>query len=327
MTLAIAIANLMAPSTEIIGRSPNLLATIERAKKFGKAREPVFISGETGVGKEAIAGIIHRLSPRSGGPYQVVNCAALPRDTMESALFGHTKGAFTGADRTVKGVFELAHQGTLFLDEVAELSLRAQGMLLRVVENGEVTPIGSENSVAVSTRLVVATHKDLGALVKQKKFREDLRFRLEVLKIPVPPLRERRGDIPLLIQHFLDKLNQEYGTTFRKPAIEELSLLNSYPFPGNVRELHHLVTQAYFAMEEGDTALSLEPQQISNILHKRSVSYHDMQRAYFSDALYQCRDKLDGPGGVAEFTGLNVNTLKSKLKKLRVDRLGWLRAM
>jgi two-component system response regulator HydG len=216
-----------------------LRALIDRV---ATAASPVLISGETGTGKELVALAIHTDGPRAHKPFIAINCAALPEPLLESELFGHARGAFTGATQSRRGLFAEAEEGTLFLDEVGDLPLPLQGKLLRVLQSGEVRPVGSQTARVVDVRVIAATHKDLSALVEKGLFREDLFFRLDVLRVPVPPLRERIEDIPVLVEHFLDKSRGRSGASvFAGLEPEALDFLSTYTWPGNVRQLENLI--------------------------------------------------------------------------------------
>jgi transcriptional regulator with PAS, ATPase and Fis domain len=201
----------------------------------------VLIQGESGTGKELIANAIHRSSPRNDQRFISENCAALSETLLESELFGHTRGAFTGAVTERKGLFELAHGGTLFLDEVGDMSLSMQKKLLRVLEEGEIRRVGGKDTIRVDVRIISASNQDLQSLVKAEKFREDLFYRLNGIRIELPPLRERKEDIPILIQHFLEQIAQESRQPLKSISPEALRLLLSYDWPGNVRELRHFL--------------------------------------------------------------------------------------
>jgi len=224
----------------IIGRDPKMLQIYGQIRELATNDYPVHIAGETGTGKELVASAIHDESRRGGGPFVPINCAALPAGMLESELFGHVKGAFTGAIRDKKGRFELADGGTIFLDEVADLPIDVQAKLLRVLQDGTFERVGGEDTVSVNVRLISATNKDLKREVAIKRFREDLFYRVNVFPILMPPLRERKNDIPLLLNHFLEKVLEEVEKTasFSKEA---LSIMVGYPWPGNVRELQSAV--------------------------------------------------------------------------------------
>ncbi|MFW7377805.1 MAG: sigma-54-dependent transcriptional regulator [Oligoflexus sp.] len=210
-------------------------------ERVAKTQGRVLILGESGTGKELIARSIHRISDRSNKPLIKVNCAAIPNSLVESELFGHDKGAFTGAVKSRKGLFEQAHDGTLFLDEIGELDLNVQAKLLRVLQNGELTPVGSEKVIRVDVRLIAATHRDLPDMVANGEFREDLYYRLNVVTIKAPPLRERQSDIPMLAQHFLHLACEEHSIGERHLSAQVLQQLQAYPWPGNIRELKNLI--------------------------------------------------------------------------------------
>lgn len=225
---------------EIIGSSPAMQDTLSRVRRVADSPWSVLIQGETGTGKDLIARLIHLLGPTPTAPFVEVNCAAIPENLFESELFGHEKGAFTGADRNHRGRFEQATGGTLFLDEVGELPLALQSKLLRALQEQRISRVGGEHDIAVNARVVAATNRDLQAMAKSGAFREDLYFRLNVLDITVPPLRQRRADIPALIDHFVTR----YARRSIQFAPETLDLLVRYQYPGNVRELKHIIQRS-----------------------------------------------------------------------------------
>lgn len=229
---------------EIIGRSRNMQDIFRRMAMVAKSDATVMIYGESGTGKELVARGIHRLSARKDGPFVPVSCGALPTELLENELFGHVRGAYTGAHISRKGLLEEAHRGTLFLDEIGEMSPAIQVKLLRVIQEREFRPLGSTNTVKVDVRILGATNQDLAEAVKEGTFREDLYFRLNVISIILPPLRERKEDIPLLANHFLKKYSQREGKTIREFTPEVMHRLIAYPWPGNVRELENKVEQA-----------------------------------------------------------------------------------
>jgi two-component system nitrogen regulation response regulator NtrX len=232
------------PEFGIVGQSVALLAAMEQARRIAPSQGRVLITGESGSGKELFAYLIHSLSKRADGPFVKLNCAAIPRDLLESELFGYERGAFTGAVTGKKGRLELADRGTLFLDEVGDLSLEAQAKLLRAIETGEVERLGGTKTAHVDVRIVAATHKDLTAAVPQGEFREDLYYRLNVLPIHVPPLRERRGDPTLLAGHFLATFCRAEEKPLKRLSPEVQQVLEDYHWPGNVRELRNLMERA-----------------------------------------------------------------------------------
>ena len=235
----------------IVGRNPQMVQVFKQIKALAVNDYPVLITGETGTGKELVAVAIHSESRRSRGPFVPVNCGALPVGVVESELFGHVKGAFSGAIRNKKGRFELAHRGTIFLDEVAELPKAMQVKLLRVLESGAFEPVGGEKTVVVEVRVISATNRDLKREVEKGHFRQDLYYRLKVVPLPLPPLRERRDDIPLLVEHFLT-LAENRGQRTARFTPEALVLMSRYAWPGNVRELQNAV---HFALARSEGAL------------------------------------------------------------------------
>ncbi len=244
----------------LVGRSPAMERLREQIRRIGPANGRVLITGENGSGKELVAHAVHALSRRATGPFVKLNCAAIPRDLLESELFGHERGAFTGAVQSKKGRLELADQGTLFLDEIGDLALEAQAKLLRAIETGEIERVGGTRTARVDVRLLAATNKDLAAEVKDGEFREDLYFRLNVLPIVVPPLRERRGDVERLAGHFLAQACAGEGRPAKSLADDARELLEEYHWPGNVRELRNLMERTA-VLVEGDlvTAADLLP--------------------------------------------------------------------
>ncbi|QWT20270.1 sigma-54 dependent transcriptional regulator [Bacillus sp. NP157] len=236
----------------LIGESPVMTEVRGKIAKLARNQAPVYIGGESGVGKELVARLIHELGPRASGAFVPVNCGAIPSELMESEFFGHRKGSFTGAHADKEGLFQAAHGGTLFLDEVAELPLHMQVKLLRAIQEKAVRPIGGRDEVPVDVRILSATHKNLAALVEQGQFRQDLFYRINVIELRVPPLRERRGDVPRLADFILRQLAVESGGSPGKLQPDALAALEAYQFPGNVRELENILERA-MAMCEGDT--------------------------------------------------------------------------
>jgi two-component system response regulator AtoC len=228
----------------IVGKSPKMMQLFDTIRKISEYKTSVLIIGESGTGKEMVARSLHYNSPRNNGPFEAVNCGAIPETLLESELFGHEKGAFTDAKREKRGSFELAHQGTLFLDEIGEMSIAAQVKLLRVLQEGEIKRLGSERALAVDVRIIAATIQDLTKAVAEGKFREDLFYRLNVLPVHLPPLRERKEDIPLLIDHFIHKYNHQHGLNTEGLAEGALARLMEYAWPGNVRELENAIERA-----------------------------------------------------------------------------------
>ena len=241
-----------AGATKIIGDSPAMQELRATIVKLARSQAPVYISGESGVGKELVARLIHEQGPRAGGPFVPVNCGAIPSELMESEFFGHKKGSFTGAQTDKDGLFQVANGGTLFLDEVAELPVHMQVKLLRVIQEKAVRPIGGRAEVAVDVRILSATHKNLARLVELSQFRQDLYYRINVIELRVPPLRERREDVPKIAGRVLERLAADGGQPTAKLTPDALSALLGYAFPGNVRELENVLERAV-ALCEGNT--------------------------------------------------------------------------
>jgi len=230
---------------ELVGASPQMARVKELVARVAESDSPVLIEGESGTGKELVASAIHRRSPRATGPLVPVNCGAIPAELMESEFFGHVKGAFTGAVADALGLFRSAHGGTLFLDEVAELPPALQAKLLRVLEDKEIRPVGATKTHAVDVRIIAATNRDLEEAARSGSFRQDLYYRLNVVRIAMPPLRERKAEIPALVTHFLRQFNERYGRNVSGIAPEALAALQAHDFPGNVRELENVIERAY----------------------------------------------------------------------------------
>ncbi|HEX7814266.1 sigma-54 dependent transcriptional regulator [Dyella sp.] len=241
-----------ASGERLIGESPAMQQVRGTITKLARNQAPVYIAGESGVGKELVARLIHEQGPRAAGPFVPVNCGAIPSELMESEFFGHRKGSFTGAVNDKEGLFQAAHGGTLFLDEVAELPLHMQVKLLRAIQEKAVRPIGGRDEIPVDVRILSATHKNLAALVEQGQFRQDLFYRINVIELRVPPLRERRGDVPLLATFILRQLANKSGAAPGRLLPAAQASLDSYDFPGNVRELENILERA-MAMSDGET--------------------------------------------------------------------------
>lgn len=228
----------------LIGRSAAIQSLRQTIQKIARSQAPVFIHGESGTGKEVVANLVHQLSNRSQGPFIAINCGAIPTELMESELFGHKKGSFTGANQDKQGLIQAAHGGSLFLDELAELPLSMQVKLLRAVQEKKIRPIGSDQEIEVDFRIISATHQNLEQLVQQGKFRQDLFFRIHVMDLYLPPLRERGDDILLLAQHFIEKISQEWQISAKLLSPQAQAFLLQQSFPGNVRELRNLMERA-----------------------------------------------------------------------------------
>jgi len=302
---------------EIVGRSNVVRRVLRKIEQVAATDATVLITGETGTGKELVARAIHRESPRRDRPLVKVNCAALSPTLIESELFGHEKGAFTGAVGRKVGRFELADGGTLFLDEIGELPIELQPKLLRVLQDGEFERLGSAQSIKADVRVIAATNRDLSQDVKARRFRADLFYRLNVYPITVPPLRERREDIPPLVEHFVRVLSKKIGKEITSVAPSALEALREYLWPGNVRELANVIERAIITTT--GTVL-----QISNTMetlpaaapHKPSKTLEELEREYIIAVHEATGGKIEGPYGAAKVLGLHPSTLRTRMKKL-----------
>jgi PAS domain S-box-containing protein len=308
----------------IVGDSDALKYVFLRVRQVAASDTSVLIQGETGVGKELVARAIHEASSRSREAFIRVNCAALPANIVESELFGHEAGAFTGATRLRKGRFELAHRGTLFLDEVGELPLALQAKLLRVLQEGELERVGSSETLRVDVRVIAATNRNLKAEVAAARFREDLYYRLNVFPVTVPPLRERSEDIPLLVKHFVPQLAARAGREVREVPAAVLRALAEYAWPGNVRELRNVLERAVLQCTDGILRLpeALEVPSAPAVPREeapRAATLKDFEKRHIEATLDRTQGRVSGPGGAAELLGINPNTLRSRMKKLGVQ--------
>lgn len=306
--------------SNIITVSAKYKRVLKQAGQVAKTDTTVLILGETGTGKELLARAIHSLSQRSDYPLVKINCAALPPNLIESELFGHEKGAFTGAREQKKGRFELAHQGTLFLDEVGELPINLQAKLLRVLQEGEFERLGSTETLKVDVRLVAATNRSLVDMVKNGSFRADLYYRLNVFPIVNFPLRERPADIPVLAKHFAKKYAQEQGKKIRKINSADLEKLKKYRFPGNVRELENIIERAVVFCQGDTLNIDLDRSNAIDINDKIFLTFDEMQRDYIIQALKKTGGRITGPSGAGRLLGLNDRTLMSKIRKFKIEK-------
>ena len=312
----------------IVGNSPALEAVLEQVERVGPTDSTVLIQGETGTGKELIAQAIHNVSRRYGRPYVKLNCAAIPFDLLESELFGHERGAFTGAIAQKVGRFELADKGTLFLDEVGDIPLALQPKLLRVLQEQEFERLGGGRTHSVDVRLVAATHRNLEQMVKRNEFRSDLYYRLNVFPIVLPPLRARREDIALLVSHFVEVFSRSMAKQISNIPQETLDAFTSYSWPGNVRELQNLVERAVIRSDNGVLAnplLSPYPNvegadAVKMNLVGPEVTFEESQRALILRALHASGWIVGGPRGAAARLRLKRTTLISKMRKLGISR-------
>jgi len=302
---------------EFIGVSPAFRRMMTLVDQVADSSATVLIQGESGVGKEGVARSIHARSSRRAGPFIAVNCAALPETLLESELFGYEKGAFTGAAGRKEGRFELADGGTLFLDEVADLSPVTQPKILRVLQEGEFERVGGTRTIRVDVRIVAATNQDLTGLVRDKRFREDLFYRLNVITIAVPPLRDRREDIPVLAQHFLRVYAAKNNRRLDGFTDEALSCLEAYSWPGNVRELENVVERALI-LSTGPVLQLEEP--LTAATRPAADRLDTIEHEHISRVLDRSGWRITGRGNAAEVLGLRASTLRSRMQKLGIRR-------
>ncbi len=329
---------------EIVGHSPALVSILKSVDQIAPTDSTVLVCGETGTGKELIARAVHERSSRAGRPLVKINCAAISAGLVESELFGHVKGAFTGALTNRDGRFKLADSGTLFLDEVGELSLETQAKLLRVLQEQEFEPVGSSESVRVDVRIIAATNRDLAIAVKEGKFRNDLFYRLNVVPLSVPPLRERKGDIPLLVTFFLQRFAKRFGKPVKRVPEDAMQRLVSYAWPGNIRELQNVIERAVVLSSGSDLLLSGEfgkdepipsgsrpeealasqldaiPVVPSPASAKSGASLEDVERQHIETVLRKTNWMIEGERGAARILNMNPSTLRSRMQKLGIRR-------
>jgi hydrogenase-4 transcriptional activator len=332
----------------VIGAEGGLRQVMERVAQVARSTAPVLILGETGSGKEVIARAIHAQSSRAFGPFIRVNCGALPTELIDSELFGHERGSFTGAMATRRGWFEQAHGGTLLLDEIGELSLAAQVRLLRVLQDGVLQRVGGEKPLAVDVRVVAATHRDLADMVRRGRFRHDLWYRLAVFPIVLPPLRDHPEDIPAMAHHFTRRAAGRFGVQYRSPGERDIALLVAYPWPGNVRELAAVMDRAVLlgegarleveralggpsplpplsplapspAPSRPPTAPPSAPEPASPPRPDQIEPLDVVVRDHIERALAATHGRVDGPFGAARLLRINPHTLRARMRKLGVD--------
>jgi transcriptional regulator with GAF, ATPase, and Fis domain len=306
---------------QLIGTSPALEAVLEQVERVAPADSTVLIQGETGTGKELIARAIHNISSRCGRPFVKLNCAAIPLDLLESELFGHEKGAFTGAIAQKIGRFEWADKGTLFLDEVGDIPLALQPKLLRVLQEQEFERLGSTRTQKVNVRVVAATNQNLVEMVKRSEFRTDLYYRLNVFPIQLPPLRARRTDIPALVAHFVEIFGRRMDKQIEHISEETMSALSSHDWPGNIRELQNLIERAVILSNDGvlpNPLPTLETQSV--VVAPAATTLKDTERTLILHTLDSLGWVIGGPKGAATKLGLKRTTLIHKMKKLGISR-------
>jgi formate hydrogenlyase transcriptional activator len=309
---------------DIVGQSPALRAMLRKVRQVASVETTVLLTGETGTGKELIARAIHERSPRKDRPMIKVNCGAIPQGVVESELFGHEKGAFTGALQRRIGRFELADKSTLFMDEVGELPADTQVKLLRVLQEREFERVGSTRPIKVDVRLVAATNRDLEREVAEGRFRPDLFYRLNVFPIRVPPLRERPEDIPALIQHFLAQFQRKLAKPLRSVTPASLEQLQRYSWPGNIRELQNVLERACVLARGPEVelveALRPGPSGTASPSATRIPTLAEHERAQILRALAAVQGRVHGPRGAAALLGVNASTLRSRMQKLGIGK-------
>lgn len=322
----------------IVGRSDKMENVFRLVERVAPARSTVLVTGESGTGKELLAKAIHEASPRADNPFVVVNCSNIPSELLESELFGHTKGAFTGAVAAKKGLFEVADTGSIFLDEIGDLRPETQVKLLRVIQEREFTPVGDTTVTKVDVRIIAATNVDLKEAVKNGTFREDLYYRLSVVPIELPSLRERREDVLPLTQHFIQKYNLENGRHISENlAPDVLSLLENYYYPGNVRELENIIERAVVIAPTDEITVEClrpevrNPELVFEIMKgsegssgdidiSRGVNFYDEVKRFEIDLIRRALDQTGGhQSRAARLLGLNATTLNSKIKTYNID--------
>ena len=311
---------------EIVGADFGLRGVMRQVRQVATTESPVLLTGETGVGKDVIANAIHLNSPRRDGPFIPVNCGAIPDALLDSELFGHEKGAFTGALSQKRGRFERANKGTILLDEIGEMPLEAQVRFLRVLQHREIERLGGTERISVDIRIIAATNQDLPSLVRAGRFREDLFFRLNVFPIDVPPLRQRISDIPALVQHFIERKTRELkiGDTplLAEGAIENLM---AYDWPGNVRELENVIERAMILHRDGrlrfddlGAYLTGKPSVVTPAREAEPLELDALVKCHIQRVLNLANGKIHGPGGAGELLGVNPDTLRYRMKKLGI---------
>ena len=312
----------------IIGAEAGLAPVMERVGLVAALDVPVLVLGETGSGKEVVARAIHTRSRRAAGPFLRVNCGAIPPGLIDSELFGHERGSFTGALAERRGWFERADRGTLFLDEIGELPLEAQVRLLRVLQDHTLERVGGHRPVSVDVRIVAATHRDLRGLIEENRFREDLWYRIAVFPIDLPPLRDHVEDVPALANHFALRAAARFGMPPRIPSAGDLDLLVAYPWPGNVRELIAVIERAVILGNgerlEVAKALGAAPSAATEARYAPAADgpFATLDQAmarHIEAALARARGRIEGRGGAAELLGVNPHTLRARMRKLGLD--------
>jgi DNA-binding NtrC family response regulator len=310
---------------DIVGKSDALHKVLEQIAIVAPTDSTVLLQGETGTGKELMARAIHKLSSRRDRPFVRINCAAIPSGLLESELFGHEKGAFTGALMQKKGRFELADQGSLFLDEIGDISLELQPKLLRAVQEQEFERLGCAKTIHVDVRIIAATHRDLPAMIREGKFREDLFYRLDVFPIEIPPLRQRHGDIPLLVNYFVSKLSRQMGKKINSIPAHAMEVLANASWPGNVRELENFIERAVILTQGSELNVPILELKSGKQAPRTcpAATFHGAEQRVIIDALKAAGGRVAGVGGAAERLGLKRTTLQNKMRRLNISRADW----
>ena len=306
---------------DIVGKSPALRKVLDEVAIVAPTDSTVLLHGETGTGKELVARAIHSLSPRRARTFVRLNCAAIPSGLIESELFGHERGAFTGALMQKRGRFELADRGTLFLDEIGDISLELQSKLLRVLQEHEFERLGSTTTIHVDVRLISATHRDLPSMIRNNQFREDLFYRLNVFPVEIPPLRERREDIPLLVHYFVSRLSRRMQKRIQSIPKAAMEALTNAPWPGNIRELENFIERSVILSQGDDLNVPIAEIRKSSARGAGPIStFQETERQAIVDALKETSGRISGRGGAAERLGLKRTTLQNKMRRLTITR-------
>ena len=311
---------------DIVGKSSAIQKVLEQVAIVAPTDSTVLLHGETGTGKELIARAIHNLSSRRERPYVRMNCAAIPSGLLESELFGHEKGAFTGALLQRKGRFELADGGSLFLDEIGDISLELQPKLLRAIQEQEFERLGSSRTISVNVRLIAATHRDLPAMIREETFREDLFYRFNVFPIEIPPLRERREDIPLLVNYFVSKVAGRMRRQIRSIPKRAMEMLTNCPWKGNIRELANFIERAVILTPGEELQVPLIELATSseiNVAIGTPSTFRQAESSVIIDALRAASGRIAGKGGAAERLGLKRTTLQTKIRRLGISKVNY----